>query len=316
MILSASRRTDIPAFFADWFFNRIREGFLLVRNPMNPHQVGRINLSPNVVDCIVFWSKNPARMINRLDLLKQYSFYFQFTITGYGQRLEPNVPVLEEIIRTFANLSKLIGKDRVIWRYDPIILTDMLDINYHAKSFEDIAKQLNGKTRKCVISFVDMYKKTQRNMSALNTWEITSQQMIELSVILNNVCLKYNIELTSCAEMADLSAYGINHGKCIDDKLIEEISGFSIGIRKDATQRDECGCVASVDIGAYNTCAHECLYCYANYNHAQVHRNYAAHDPISPLLFGEIGPSDTIYERKALSCREIQESLFKSDDSR
>jgi DNA repair photolyase len=313
MIVSASRRTDIPAFFTDWFINRIREGFLLVRNPMNLHQVGRINLSPKVVDCIVFWSKNPVRMIERLSILKSYSFYFQFTVTGYGQRLEPNVPSRQEVINTFVNLSRQIGKDRVIWRYDPIILTDNFDIKYHIHNFENIASQLYRRTRRCVISFVDMYKKTMRNMTAFKIYEISGEQMIELSVALKNVCSKYDIELTSCAEIADLSSYGITHGKCIDDKLIEEISGFTLDVRKDTTQRAECGCVASVDIGAYNTCAHECLYCYANYNHALVHRNYAAHDPNSPLLFGTIAPNDKIYERKAISCRELQQTLFKND---
>lgn len=316
MIISASRRTDIPAFFIEWFLKRIDEGFLLVRNPMNIHQISRINLSPKVVDCIVFWSKNPVKMINKLDLLKQYSYYFQFTITGYGQRLEPNVPSSQEAINTFIVLSNLIGKERLIWRYDPIILTDKLDSNFHACNFENIAKQLRGKTNRCVISFVDMYKKTMRNMSAIKLSAITTNKMIKLSVILKKICSKYDLELTSCAEVVDLATYGIKHGKCIDDKLIEEISGFTLNIEKDPTQRPECGCMASVDIGAYNTCAHECLYCYANYNHALVQRNYAQHDPESPLLFGTVGPDDRINERKVLSCREMQKSLFEDRDSR
>ena len=146
MIISASRRTDIPAFFLEWFFKRIEEGFLLVRNPMNLHQISRISLSPDVVDCIVFWSKNPGKMINKLERLKGYSYYFQFTITGYGQRLEPNVPLMQEAIDTFIVLSNLIGKERLIWRYEPIILTDRFDFHYHASNFENIAKQLQGKT--------------------------------------------------------------------------------------------------------------------------------------------------------------------------
>jgi hypothetical protein len=316
MIISASRRTDIPAFFLEWFFKRIEEGFLLVRNPMNIHQISRITLSPDVVDCIVFWSKNPRKMINKLGQLKGYSYYFQFTITGYGQKLEPNVPLMQEAIDTFIALSNLIGKDRLIWRYDPIILTDKFDSHYHASKFENIAKQLQGKTNRCVISFVDMYKKTMRNMAAIRLSEITTDKMVKLSVILNKICSKYNLELASCAEVVDLTAYGIKHGRCIDDKLIEEISGFALNIEKDPTQRPECGCMASVDIGTYNTCPHECLYCYANYNHDLVHKNYALHDPESPLLFGAVGPSDRIHERKIFSCREIQKSLFEAEDTR
>jgi DNA repair photolyase len=289
---------------------------LLVRNPMNLHQISRINLSPDVVDCIVFWSKNPQKMINKLERLKGYSYYFQFTLTGYGQRLEPNVPSIQEAIDTFIVLSNLIGKERLIWRYDPIILTDRFDFHYHTSNFENIAKQLQGKTNRCVISFVDMYKKTMRNMSAIKLSEITTDKMVKLSVTLNKICSKYDLELASCAEVVDLTVYGIKHGKCIDDKLIEEISGFVLNIDKDPTQRPECGCMASVDIGAYNTCPHECLYCYANYNHDLVHKNYALHDLESPLLFGAVGPNDRIHERKIFSCREIQKSLFESRDSR
>jgi DNA repair photolyase len=310
MIISASRRTDIPAFFSDWFYNRIAQGYLLVRNPMNQHQISRINLSPKVVDCIVFWSKDPSRMTDRLQKLKEYSFYFQYTLTGYGQRLEPNVPSSQESVDTFRRLSHLVGKDRVIWRYDPIILSEQFNESYHIDRFEQIARQLSGKTRRCVISFVDMYKKSKRNMASVPVNEISVEQMIQMATILRKISSKHDIELTSCAETVDLAQYGINHGKCIDDKLIEEISGFALDVEKDPTQRAECGCVASVDIGAYNTCAHECLYCYANYNHNWVHRNYAAHDPESPLLFGAVAPEDKIYERKAISCRQIQGGLF------
>jgi hypothetical protein len=310
MIISASRRTDIPAFFSDWFYNRIAEGYLLVRNPMNHKQVSRVNLSPEVVDCIVFWSKNPSKIMDRLHKLRDYSFYFQYTLTGYGQRLEPNVPSCQEAVAVFRGLSEMIGKNRVIWRYDPIILSEQLDIGYHADRFEQIAKQLSGKTGRCVISFVDMYKKLKRNMASVPMIEIQIEQMVETAAILNKISSKYDIELTSCAETVDLGQYGINHGKCIDDKLIEEISGFALDVVKDPTQRSECGCAASVDIGTYNTCPHECLYCYANYNHNRVLRNYAAHDPQAPLLFGQIGSEDKIYERKMVSCRQVQEELY------
>ncbi len=309
MIISASRRTDIPAFFSEWFFNRIKEGYLLVRNPMNSHQISHINLSPMVVDCIVFWSKNPKRMLDKLKLLKQYNFYFQFTITAYGQLLEPNVPTRQEAIEIFSELSRMIGKNRIIWRYDPIILTNEIDVSFHESSFKQIARQLEGKTNRCVISFVDLYKKTIRNMSSANIHEFPVSKMIETAKILRSIASRYNFELVSCAEEIDLSAMGIKHGKCIDDKLIEEISGFSLNISKDKNQRAECGCVASVDVGAYNTCPHGCLYCYANYSLIDVQRNYSMHNPQSPLLFGEVQPKDKITERKAFSCRELQQRL-------
>lgn len=163
MILSASRRTDIPNYYSDWFLHRIEEGFVYVRNPMNPHQISKINLSPEVVDCIVFWTKNPKPMLDRLAELKAYSYYFQFTLTGYGTDIEAGVPHKKEsIIPTFQSLSGKIGKEKVIWRYDPILFTDKYTPEYHLKAFEQIASALHGYTNKCVISFVDTYVKNKK----------------------------------------------------------------------------------------------------------------------------------------------------------
>jgi len=310
MIISASRRTDIPAFFSDWFLKRIKEGFLLVRNPMNIHQISKINLSPEVVDCIVFWSKNPSRIISELNNLNKYFFYFQYTITGYGQSLEPNVPPINDSIETFIKLSKLLGKERVIWRYDPIIITDYFDCKYHIKNFEKIAQKLSDYTNKCVISFVDLYDKSKRNMNSVKFYDIDNMHIEELSYNFSHISQRHNLELTSCAENIDLSKYEIKHGKCIDDKLIEEVTGYSINLKKDNTQRNECGCVASIDVGAYNTCPHGCLYCYANYNHNMMRNNYSKHDKNSPLLFGTVGEDDKITERKVISCKQLQRSLF------
>ena len=310
MIISASRRTDIPAFFSDWFFNRINDGYLLVRNPINSHQISRISLSPHVVDCIVFWSRNPKRMIDRLHLIDKYNYYFQFTITTYGQLLEPNVPTSEEAVDVFNKLSQKIGKNRVIWRYDPIILTDKIDMKYHIASFENIAKQLVGKTHRCVISFLDLYKKTVRNIAPIAVTDITAEMMIDLARALSLLASRYDIELVSCAEKIDLLSHGIKHGKCIDDKLIEEICGFALQIEKDKTQRAECGCVASIDVGDYNTCPHGCLYCYANSSADKVKLNHALHNPHSPLLLGEVKLGDKIIDRQVLSCKVIQQSLL------
>jgi len=310
MIISASRRTDIPAFYSEWFFNRIQQGYLLVRNPMNIHEVSKISLLPDVVDCIVFWSKNPSKMVNRQQELRNYSYYFQFTITGYGQKLEPNVPPTNRSIKTFIELSDIIGPSRVIWRYDPIVYNEKYDYTFHINNYEKIARLLYGKTKRCVISFVDLYKNIIRNMSPINVHNFTPEFIINLSSSLNNIANKYDIELTTCAEEIDLGKIGISHGKCIDDKLIDEVFGIKLNIGKDENQRTECGCVASIDIGAYNTCPHSCLYCYANYNLNIVRRNFASHNPNSPLLYGIIDKNDKIHERKVLSCRELRGSLF------
>lgn len=310
MILSVSRRTDIPAFYSDWFYNRIKEGFVYVRNPMNIHQVSKIDIKPNVVDCIVFWTKNPAPLIKNLSIIERYDYYFQYSITGYGKTLEPNVPVIEKSIETFKYFSNLLGSKKIIWRYDPIILTDKYDLDFHIKHFEKIASQLENYTQRCVISFVDFYKKTVSNLTNINYSDFTKELMIELALQLKRICDSYNIQLVTCAEEVDLENIGVEHGKCIDDKLIEEIFNFKLELEKDKNQRKECGCVASVDIGHYNSCSHNCLYCYANFNKNIVNQNTKTHSPLSKLLIGEINENDKITERKVFSCKKIQGSLF------
>ena len=164
MILSVSRRTDIPNYYSQWFYNRIKEGFVYVRNPMNTHQVSRIEITPDVVDCIVFWTKNPEPMMERLEELSAYHYYFQFTLTGYGRDMEPGIPhKREKMIPVFQALSDRIGKEKVIWRYDPIIFSQRYTPEYHLKAFEQIAMALKGFTEKCVISFVDEYAKNRKN---------------------------------------------------------------------------------------------------------------------------------------------------------
>ncbi|MBR3449333.1 MAG: DUF1848 domain-containing protein [Bacteroidales bacterium] len=313
MILSVSRRTDIPAFYSDWFFNRLKEGFVYVRNPMNIHQVSKITLSPEVIDCIVLWSKNPRPMLSRLDELNDYMYYFQFTINAYDKGFEVGVPKKEGIINTFKELSEKIGLKRVIWRYDPILLTDRMDKAYHYRYFEEIAKRLEGHTNTCVISFVDLYKKTQQNLKDTGAREPSSKEMLEIAARLFVIAKRYGISVQTCAEELALETVGVKHGKCIDNALIEDLLGVKLVVSKDPNQRKECGCVQSIDIGEYNTCAHGCKYCYANFKEGMVLRNRAAHDPHSPLLVGAIGPDDKVIDRKLFSLIKVPEPFTKGD---
>lgn len=309
MILSVSRRTDIPAFYSDWFYNRIKAGYVCVRNPMNRHQVSRIKLTPDLIDCIVFWSKNPKPMLHRLDELKDYMYYFQFTINPYNQELETFVPVKESIIDTFKYLSDTIGPKRVIWRYDPILFTRNIDIGYHLKYFEAIAKRLALYTQTCVISFVDQYKKTQRNLKDTTARELQLDEMTILAIGLVAIASKYGIKIQSCAEQIELEQIGIMHGRCIDNILIEDLLGVKLFVSKDKNQRLECGCVQSIDIGEYNTCPHNCRYCYANFNKELVLENRIRHDPTSPLLIGNIQNNDIVKDRVIQSFK-LKSSLF------
>lgn len=313
MILSVSRRTDIPAFYSEWFFNRLKEGFVYVRNPMNIHQVSKITLSPDVIDCIVFWSKNPKPILTRLDELKRYMYYFQFTINAYDKGFEVGVPKKEGIINTFKELSEKIGPKRVIWRYDPILLTEKMDKEYHYHYFEEIVKRLEGYTTTCVISFVDLYKKTQSNLKDTQAREPSFKEMLEMAARLFLIANKYGITIQTCAEEIALESVGVKHGKCIDNALIEDLLGVKLVVSKDPNQRKECGCVQSIDIGEYNTCAHGCKYCYANFKESVVLQKRAMHDPSSPLLVGNVGPDDKVTERKLFSFIKVPEPFAKGD---
>ena len=282
-----------------------------MRNPMNAHQVSRIDLSPEVVDCIVFWTKNPDNMLERLNELKDYQYYFQFTLTGYGKDVEPGLPDKREVlIPTFQKLSEKVGAQRVIWRYDPILLTPRYTLDYHLKAFEEIARSLAGCTQKVVISFVDMYAKTQRNAAGLQIKSLSEQDMIELAEQIVAIAERYGMEVESCAEVIDLQNVGIKHGSCIDKRLIEEIIGYKLIVSKDKNQRSECGCYESVETGSYNTCKNGCRYCYANFNDVRVRESVTAYDVDSPLLCGHVGPEDKITDRKVKSLKDNQISLF------
>ncbi len=310
MILSVSRRTDIPNYYSEWFFNRIKEGFAYVRNPMNVHQVSRIDITPEVVDCIVFWTKNPEPMLGRLGELTGYDYYFQFTLTGYGADIECNVPHKKQnMIPIFQELSKKTGMQRVIWRYDPIIFTKKYTAEYHLKAFEQIAAALNGYTQKCVISFVDRYAKNKKNMDLMEACEIGKTELLEFAGELSAIARKCGMRTASCAEAIDLQQCGIEHNCCIDKALIESIIGCSIQADKDDNQRRECGCVESVDIGAYNTCRNGCKYCYANFSSESVMKNCGNYDPKSPMLCGKPDSNDRVTERKVRSLKERQLSF-------
>lgn len=311
MIISASRRTDIPSFYSEWFINRINAGYVYVRNPMNIHQIGKISLDPSVVDGMVIWTKNPLPLMNRLDCLDKYNYYFQFTLTPYGPDVESGLPSKnKEIIPAFCELSKRIGKDRIVWRYDPIFLNDTYTFEYHIKYFEVLAHRLGSYAAKCTVSFLDLYKNTERNVKPLGIRGLSKEDQFAMMRELSIIAKAYEIKLDTCAEEGDFSRFGVQHACCIDKGRFEQLGEYHLDIKKDKNQRAVCGCVESIDIGTYNTCKNGCAYCYANYNRKIVEKNSKLHDPNSPLLFGKVGDDDVIKVRKMKSNIVGQMSLF------
>ena len=299
MIVSVSRRTDIPAFYPDWFFRRLEEKYVYVRNPMNPRQVSELRLDRDSVDCFVFWTKNPGPMMDRLSALDEmgYPYYFQFTLTAYGTDLEPGVADKDEMIKIFRRLSRRIGPERVVWRYDPVLLGGDYTIQYHREWFEKMCRALCGYTESCVISFLDMYSRIKKNMEYQGILPLSQEDIRILASILGPIAARYGIRMSTCSEEMDLEEYGIRKGKCIDYRLIESITGHHLDVKKDDTQRASCGCVKSVDIGTYHTCAHFCRYCYANLSQRQVEENRRQHNPDSPLLIGSLRGDEKITPR-------------------
>lgn len=308
MIISASRRTDIPAFYSEWLINRLRAGYALVRNPMNHAMVSKVMLSPDIVDCIVFWTKDPLDMLDRLDIIDRmgYRYYFQFTLTPYDRSVERTLRDKDEIIGTFCELSDRIGKEKVVWRYDPIILNDAYSPEYHREQFSGLCSRLAGHTDQCIISFVDRYPRLRTNAVR----EIGRDEMAWLAEMISAVAKDFGITVKACCEASFLDEYGIGQAHCIDKALIERICGYGLEIKRDRNQRDSCGCCESIDIGAYNTCRNGCVYCYANYSDASVASNAGKHDPQGEILTGRVGDDEKITLRESRSHKSGQLSLF------
>ena len=296
MIINTGQRTDIPAFYADWFVNRLKAGFVLVRNPYNPRSVTRYRLSPEVVDLIGFCTKNPAPMLPHLDLLRPYRQYWYVTITPYGKEIEPGVPDKREVLDSFRRLSDAVGPDRMGWRYDPVFISGDYPAERHIKAFEYMAQTLSGYTRTAVISFVDLYEKTKRNFPEVRP--VTAEQRLLLGKAFAEIAGQYGMTLRPCGEGDELAPFGADCSGCMTVAMYEQALGRRLKVPKTAPARKECACYLGGDIGAYNTCGHLCRYCYANYDAATVRKNLAAHDPESPLLIGHLEPGDQVHEAK------------------
>lgn len=296
MIISASRRTDIPAFYSEWFMNRIRAGYCQVPNPFNANQVSRVSLDLADVEAIVFWSKNPAPLIPHLDELDQrgFHYYFQFTLNNYPRALEPYVPSFENRLETFKKLSERVGALRLVWRYDPIIISNQTDYYYHREKFSWIADGLKGATKRVMVSIVDFYKKTGNRLSKLEKeegfiFERDVQYSTEVANLLKDfhaIAQHNNIEIFTCAEENNFSSVGVPPGKCIDNGILTSIQPKPIRYKKDPSQRDSCLCSMSKDIGLNNTCMHGCPYCYATTSLEVAQHRHDEHDPDSPFLWG------------------------------
>ncbi|MBE5801268.1 MAG: DUF1848 domain-containing protein [Clostridiales bacterium] len=296
MIIHTGMRTDIPAFYTPWFLKRLEEGFVLVRNPYDPSAVTCYLLSPEVVDLLVFCTKNPAPMLPHLDRLSSYGQYWFVTITPYGRDMEPNVPPKEKVMEDFWALSDRLGKESVCWRYDPVLLTDTYTVQRHLRDFETMARTLRGATNTCVISFIDLYEKVKRNFPEVR--EVEQKDRLYLGKAFAEIAGAYGMTVKACAEGDELSPYGVDCSGCMTLATFEAALHARLNAPKTKPTRKECACYLSCDIGAYHSCGHLCRYCYANDSEETVQQNRRRHDPSSPFLLGTSMPGDRVHQAK------------------
>nr|WP_297706436.1 DUF1848 domain-containing protein [uncultured Butyrivibrio sp.] len=307
MIIQTGSRTDIPAFYADWFANRLREGFVYVRNPYNMTYVTKFTLNPSVVDLISFCTKNPEPMLKYLELLKPYGMYWYVTITGYGRDIEPNVPGIAEVIESFKRLSEFAGIDSMGWRYDPIFLDEKYTTEYHLEKFEEIAAALDGYTNTSVISFIDIYQKVKKNFPEAKAIEKAERLFLGENMV--RIAGQHSMVLRPCAEGNELEQFGADCSGCMTQAIYEKAVHNTMVFPKGKSARASCKCFLGNDIGMYNTCLHMCRYCYANYDYKTVMDNHDNHDPNSPLLIGHIRLEDEIHQAEQKSWIDGQMSF-------
>ncbi|WKY44350.1 DUF1848 domain-containing protein [Eubacteriaceae bacterium ES2] len=310
MILNTGNRTDIPAFYSEWFYNRIEEGCVLVRNPYYFNQVTLYLLNPELVDCLVFCTKNPQPMLERIQEIKIFNQFWFVTITPYGIDIEPNVPNAALVMKDFTQLSEKIGVKALGWRYDPIFISEKYTLDFHLEKFAEMASYLKGYTEQCVISFVDLYRKTCRNFPGIRS--VTTEEKEIIGKSFSIIAKKNNMILRTCNEGRALEKYEIDSSGCLTRPVIERAIGHNLKIPKNRFEtREGCNCLLGNDIGVYNSCRHGCLYCYANEDMSQVERNFKKHDPNSRLLIGNIMPVDKIKLAKQVSYIDRQISFLK-----
>ena len=295
MILNTGGRTDIVQYYSEWLLNRFNEGVVYSRNPFYPNKVTRYFLTPDKIDCVVFCSKNYEPILERLsEITEKFNTYFFYTITVYGKDVEPNVPAIDKSIETLFKLEKIVGKNRIAWRYDPVLLTENYTINYHLNTFEDMAQKLSGHIDRCIFSFVEMYKKLSLNMPEIIT--LNDEQKLLLAKGLASIAQKYKIKLQTCATNIDYTNFGIQTSGCMTLDILGKANGVKFKDLKHRGMRKNCNCIETKDIGAYDTCPNGCKYCYANSTPKRALENYKLHDKNSLILLGKINDSDIIQQ--------------------
>lgn len=293
MIINTGGRTDTVQYYSEWLLNRFSEGYVFSRNPLFPNKVNRYDLTPDKVDCVVFCSKNYKPILPRLhEITEKFNTYFHYTITAYGKDIEPGVPSIDESMETLIELEKQVGKERISWRYDPILLTEKYTAEMHLHTFAYMANALAPYIDRCVFNFVEMYKKVEKNMPEL--LPLTEQDKHAVAKEIGMIAKKHGIYIQTCGKNGDYTHYGIHESGCMTLDILGQANGVTFKHLKHKGMRQGCQCIESRDIGTYDTCMNGCKYCYANKNPHKAFENYKLHNPMSPLLLGDLKDTDMV----------------------
>lgn len=291
MIVNVSGRTDIVAFYMEWFLNRLEEGFFMFRNPFYKNLVHRIDCKD--IDMFVFCTKNPENLLKNIDKI-QIPFVVQVTITPYGKDIEPHVPNKVSTMELIKKMARIIEKERIFVRYDPILLNDKYNLDYHVKAFRDIIEALSESVNSIIVSFVDEYKNVKKNRDVLNHRAFSQSDFAFLGEHFSEIASSHGLTVQTCGEEETLFEYGFIQNDCVTTELVEKFTGKRITEKWKARKNKNCHCVQMYDIGDYNSCKHFCKYCYANYSEEDIEKNCRAHDVNSPLLIGHLGKDDVV----------------------
>ena len=316
MIINTGARTDTVQYYSQWLLNRFREGYVLVRNPLFPSKVTRYELDPEKVDCVVFCSKNYRPILGRInEITDRFNTYFYYTITAYGKDIEPGVPSIDESMETLIELSSKAGRGRIAWRYDPVLLTEAYTIDRHLNTFWRMAEKLFPYIDRCIFSFVEMYRKLERNMPELIP--LTAEDKRTIAEGLGRIAVENGIYIQTCGTDEDYAEYGIHRSGCMTLDILGRANGVEFRNLKHKGMRQGCHCIESRDIGAYDTCLNRCRYCYANTDPDRAFGNFRYHDPDSPMLLGTLKDGDMIIrgdqrsflKKEEMQCRDLLSGL-------
>ena len=309
MILNTGGRTDTVQYYSEWLLRRFREGYVLSRNPLFPNSVNRIELNPATIDVVVFCSKDYSPILPHLhEISDRFRCYYHYTITAYGTDIEPRVPSITQSIVTCRRLAAMVGKEKIAWRYDPVLLTEKYTIERHLETFDRMAAALTPYVSRCIFSFVEMYKKLEYNMPELHA--TTPMQRLVLAEGMGSIAKRHGLHLQTCGTEEHYEQFGIEHSGCMTAQIFHDALGIDFRRTAHKGNRDGCGCMESRGLGDYDSCPNGCRYCYANRDHARALRNYAEHDPASPLLLGHLRPTDIVKPARQTSFLNNEPTLL------